>query len=345
MMNSRYLSLSLLAAAVLAGCQTVPENQTLEQARSGYASAQSNPQVAQLAPLELKEAGDALARANAAAEKREDARTIENLAYVAKQKVAIAEETATRKNAEAKVNEAAGERSKVQLEARTVEAEQARQQAAAAQQTAEEKAAALAASEADAEIARQQAMAAQQSAEQNAAARSAAEAEAEAARQQAAAAQNQSAAALAAADEQNKARLEAMQAQLDALNAKPTPRGMVITLGDVLFDTGKAQLKSGGTRNVQKLADFLKNYPERKVEIDGFTDSVGSEESNQALSEQRANAVRASLENMGVAADRISTRGFGESLPVASNATRAGRQLNRRVEIVLSDDSGNIPQR
>jgi outer membrane protein OmpA-like peptidoglycan-associated protein len=121
---------------------------------------------------------------------------------------------------------------------------------------------------------------------------------------------------------------------MDALHAKKTPRGMVITLGDVLFDTNKAQLKSGGLRNVQKLADFLKQYPTRKVQIEGFTDSTGSTARNQVLSEQRA-----------VTSDRISTKGYGESYAIASNNNAAGRQLNRRVEIVLSDADGNIKPR
>ena len=88
--------------------------------------------------------------------------------------------------------------------------------------------------------------------------------------------------------------------QLKELNAKKTERGLVITLGDVLFSTNKAQLKSGGMRNVQKLADFLKQYPQRKVLVEGYTDSTGSNSLNQELSERRANAVRTALLDMGI---------------------------------------------
>ena len=323
MIHHRFFSLSLLTAAVLSGCSSMPESPTLDEAQSRYNSAQANPQVSTLAPLELRDAGDALARARAAQSNREDARVVDNLAYVAKQKVAIAQETATRKNAEAKVADAADERRKVQLQARTVEADQAKQQAALAQQSAEEKSAALAAANA--------------ASEQDKIRLAAAAAETEAAQRQAANAQASAA--------QDQARLQELQAQMDDLQAKKTERGMVITLGDVLFDSGKAQLKSGGLRNVQKLGAFLNKYPQRKVQIEGFTDSVGNENFNQELSEQRANVVRAALLDRGITSDRASTRGYGESLPVASNDNKAGRQLNRRVEIVLSDESGKITQR
>ena len=129
------------------------------------------------------------------------------------------------------------------------------------------------------------------------------------------------------------------------MEAKKTDRGMVVTLGDVLFDTNQAQLKSGGMRNVRKLADFFKQYPKRNVMIEGFTDSTGSSSRNQELSDQRVHSVRTALLDMGVSGDRITSRGYGESHPVASNNTTAGRQLNRRVEIVVSDDGGNIAPR
>jgi outer membrane protein OmpA-like peptidoglycan-associated protein len=134
-------------------------------------------------------------------------------------------------------------------------------------------------------------------------------------------------------------------AQLKALNAQKTERGMVITLGDVLFSTNKAQLKSGGMRNVQKLADFLTQYPQYKVSIEGHTDSQGSDEYNQELSDRRADAVKSALMDMAIDNNRVSTRGYGEGFPVASNDNAAGRQLNRRVEIILSDENGNIVPR
>jgi outer membrane protein OmpA-like peptidoglycan-associated protein len=120
-----------------------------------------------------------------------------------------------------------------------------------------------------------------------------------------------------------------LEAQLTALEARKTDRGMVITLGDVLFDTNQAQLKSGGMRNVQKLADFFRQYPQRTLMIEGFTDSIGSASSNQDLSERRAGSVRTALLDMGISRDRMTSRGYGESYPAAGNDTATGRQLNR----------------
>ena len=131
-----------------------------------------------------------------------------------------------------------------------------------------------------------------------------------------------------------------VQAELDALKAKPTPRGLVLTLGDVLFDTGRAELNPGAARKLDQLAQFLNEHPERRVEIDGFTDSVGSDSYNQDLSSRRADAVKSALLSRGIDASRIATRGYGKTFPVASNTESGGRQLNRRVEVVIGGDNG-----
>ncbi|MGB7988981.1 MAG: OmpA family protein [Candidatus Methylophosphatis roskildensis] len=136
-----------------------------------------------------------------------------------------------------------------------------------------------------------------------------------------------------------RARAKTLEEQLDQLKAKQTKRGMVLTLGDVLFDTGRATLNPGAARAIDQLATFLKENPARTIEIEGYTDSVGSEQMNQTLSERRANAVKNALMDRGIESNRIAARGFGEGNPVASNATAAGRQQNRRVEIVISGTS------
>lgn len=182
--------------------------------------------------------------------------------------------------------------------------------------------------------------------------------EADAARQQALTAQDQTRSAqdqtrsaqdqTRAAEEQTRAaelRNRQLEERFKELDAKPTPRGWVITFGDVLFGTGQARLKSGSSRNIEKLADVLQSYPKRTVLIEGFTDSTGSEATNMALSQRRSAAVRDALIDKGVNPSRISTRGYGEAYPVAGNTSSSGRQLNRRVEIILSDDTGLIPPR
>ena len=131
-----------------------------------------------------------------------------------------------------------------------------------------------------------------------------------------------------------------LQAGVDALKAKPTPRGLVLTLGDVLFDTGRSELNPGAARKLDQLSEFLMEHPERRVQIDGFTDSVGSDSYNQDLSQRRADSVKAALISRGVDPSRIGSQGYGKSFPVANNVDSGGRQLNRRVEVVIGGDNG-----
>lgn len=165
--------------------------------------------------------------------------------------------------------------------------------------------------------------------------------EAEKARMDADAARTQAEAARmqAAASQQ---RAVALEDQLSALKAKQTDRGMVLTLGDVLFDTGKATLKPGAMKTIDNLAAFMQQHPERKVLIEGYTDSVGSEAMNEELSQRRADSVRDALALRGVAFDHVEVHGLGERYPVASNDSNAGRQQNRRVEVVFSDKGGGF---
>jgi outer membrane protein OmpA-like peptidoglycan-associated protein len=131
-----------------------------------------------------------------------------------------------------------------------------------------------------------------------------------------------------------------LQAEVDALKAKPTPRGLVLTLGDVLFDTGRAELNPGAGRKLDQLAQFLSEHKDRRVQIDGFTDSVGTDSYNEDLSRRRADAVKSALLVRGIDSTRISTQGYGKSFPVADNNDSGGRQLNRRVEVVIGGDDG-----
>ncbi len=131
-----------------------------------------------------------------------------------------------------------------------------------------------------------------------------------------------------------------LQAEVDQLNAKPTPRGLVLTLSDVLFDTGRSQLNPGSARKLDQIAQFLTDHPERRVQIDGFTDSVGTDSYNQDLSQRRADAVKSALAQRGIDPSRIGSQGYGKGFPVADNTDSGGRQLNRRVEVVIGEDNG-----
>jgi outer membrane protein OmpA-like peptidoglycan-associated protein len=138
--------------------------------------------------------------------------------------------------------------------------------------------------------------------------------------------------------------LESARQQLQDLQAKQTERGMVVTLGDVLFDTGRATLKPGAERALERLAQFLKTNPGTRIIVEGHTDSVGSEAYNEELSQRRAQAVTEALRARGIPAEQYQAKGLGKAYPVASNETPAGRQQNRRVEIVFSDASGRFAE-
>jgi outer membrane protein OmpA-like peptidoglycan-associated protein len=303
-MTPRFLKPAVFASAILlAACSTTPTTTpTLDQARADFVAANNNPQISSYAPLQFKEASDALDRANAAAAKKESLSDIDRLAYIAKQKIATAQEVARAKAAEANIADASRQRTEISLEARTAEAERAKRDAANAQ-----------------------------------AAAAAAQQQAATAQQQAATAQDQTRMMAERA-----ARLEAL---LVDLNAKKTERGMVVTIGDVLFATNEANLTPNGMSTLRKLADVMAQNPERSVLVEGFTDSTGSSSYNQNLSQRRANAVAMALGSMGVPRERIAMKAYGEAFPVAANDTASNRQLNRRVEIVLSNDNAPIPPR
>jgi outer membrane protein OmpA-like peptidoglycan-associated protein len=205
---------------------------------------------------------------------------------------------------------------------------------------AERDALAAATARAEAEAARRDADAARQAAD---AAKLAADAEAQQARAQAQ--QAQAAAALAEQDrtraEQEKIALrERLREQLNViLETRETARGLIVNVSDVLFDTGSATLKPGAREKLARVAGILASHPDLKIEIEGHTDSVGSDDYNQRLSERRAESVRAYLVQQRIPPTAVDAEGFGESRPVATNDTPAGRQQNRRVELVVSGES------
>jgi len=135
-----------------------------------------------------------------------------------------------------------------------------------------------------------------------------------------------------------KAESDQLMKELASLKAQQTERGIVLTIGDVLFATGKADLSANADKSVAKLAEFLKKNPNRNVLIEGHTDSVGKDDSNLALSQKRADSVKAKLVADGIEAGRITTVGYGKKFPVASNDTKAGKAQNRRVDVVILNE-------
>jgi outer membrane protein OmpA-like peptidoglycan-associated protein len=310
---SRFVPVAL--AAAIAACSSMPDRDVaLDQARMARDAARDSADVRTYAPLEYKRADDTYHSAEAAYNDHQSESTVDHLAYLAKRRSEQALEVGKEKAAEATVAAASAERDRVQLAAKAQEAARAQREARVATMVAE-------ASQAQAIDARRQAYIAQQQADASSAA-------AIAYQQQAAAATDQT---------------RALQLQLADLQAQSTDHGLVITLGDVLFDTGSDRLREPGLIVVSKLAAFLQQYPARTVEVEGFTDSVGSDAYNQQLSQRRAEAIRIALVNAGIGTERITTHGYGEQYPIASNADPTGRQMNRRVEVVISDASGRIP--
>lgn len=297
-----------LAVLLMSGCAPT-QNAMLISARENFAKVQSDPDVNKYAPLELQDAKTAMDMAEKNSRDGAETAEVEHLAYLAKQKALLSSEVAAMKIADKRVEEAGSKRNKVLLDARTQEADMAGQEAEAQRLAAEEQ--------------RGMAEDARKEAEQSSAAADLARLD------------------TAAAEE----RAKRLEAEIADLNAVQTERGLVLTLGDVLFDTAKSDLKAGAFSVVEKLASFLQEYPTRTVEIEGFTDSVGSEDYNFGLSLHRAEAVRNALNGRGIAIDRILYHGYGETFPVATNDTAEGRQRNRRVEVIISDENGVIAER
>lgn len=135
-----------------------------------------------------------------------------------------------------------------------------------------------------------------------------------------------------------KADADKLMRELADLKAKQTDRGIVLTIGEVLFAFGKADLSTDANRSVSKLAGFLTKYPNRNVLIEGHTDSIGSDEYNLELSRKRAESVNERLIGFGIDPGRITTVGYGEKYPAVSNDTEANRALNRRVEVVILNE-------
>ncbi len=140
-------------------------------------------------------------------------------------------------------------------------------------------------------------------------------------------------------------RADALAQALQRMQARQTDRGLVVTVRDVLFDTDQSRLQPGAQRTAEQLAEVLRQYPQRRVRIEGFADARGSEQYNLRLSQRRAEAFRDALIAHGVSQDRIEVQGLGEAFPVATNRTTEGRQQNRRIEVLFSDDTGLLKAR
>lgn len=253
-----------------------------------------------------------------AAQMAEDARLIA-VRRMEEERLAAERMASQKRESEAQAHATQAESEKAAAERAKAEAEQAKAEAERAKAEAQSAAERAGKEKNEAEAARAAALAQQQ----------AAEAETAKARQSASQA------------EQEKLQLrDQLRQQLNLiLETRETARGLIVNMSDVLFDTGKYTLKPGAREKLSKISGIIIAHPGLKLEVEGHTDSVGSDEFNQRLSEQRANTVREYLVTQGVKADAVTARGFGKTRPVTSNETASGRQMNRRVELVVSGEA------
>jgi outer membrane protein OmpA-like peptidoglycan-associated protein len=285
--------------AVLAACSTAPTQPDGAAAlRSRLTQLQADSELGTLAPLAIKDAEVAV---TAAEQPQKDTALSAHRMVMADRKIEVAKATAQTHYAVNQRKVLDDQRDAMRLNARTMEADSANRRAdvAVADASNQKRAADLA--RVDAANARS---------------------DADAARDATATAQRDA--------------ME-LQQQIDELQAKVTDRGLVLTLGDVLFSSGTADLNSGGNNRLGKLATFMNKYPERTALIEGHTDSMGSDAYNQGLSQRRADAVKSYLVGQTVNSTRLTASGRGESSPVGDNSSATGRQQNRRVEVIIEN--------
>ncbi|WP_085315807.1 OmpA family protein [Derxia lacustris] len=279
------LALSAAALALslaFAGCASAPKaNPQIEAARAEVMRADASPAAVSYAPNELRDAKEALKRADAAWVQDGDEAEASHQSELATRRAAVALAVAQSRADAERLKTVQAETDRIRLQARGAEADRARMQAEQAQAQAS----------------------------------------------------------------QAQAQAERLKTELSSLQAQQSDRGMVVTFGDLLFAFNSAALAPSAAPRIDKLAEFLNENPQRKISVEGYTDSIGSDSYNQQLSQRRAEAIKQALLLKGIAADRVMTQGLGESYPVADNATADGRAMNRRVEVVIGDEQGGVKSR
>lgn len=327
-MSARLLIAALLAVA-LSACHTAPKKDlALERARAQLEQLKADEELAGYAPSALGEAERALRTAELAT--GNDHQRI-HLLYMANRQIEIARVIARREQLQQEYDALTAERNAMRVRAGQLETERARAEAAQArllfaasaeeaERERREKEAALAAQAEqarNAEMAKEEAEQAKRLAESRASEVELARREADLAMQQA----------------------DTLRQQLENLQLRQTESGVVVTLGDVLFESGQSVLLESARSSLIEVVDLLQSEPDKQIRIEGHTDSVGSTQANLELSQRRADAVMNSLISLGLDAGRVTAVGLGEDFPIASNEDEGGRSRNRRVDVILLDES------
>lgn len=318
----------LSAVAALSACTTAPKKDlALEQVKTQLEELQDDGDLANYAPLALGEAERALRRAETWTGKA-DYRV--HLIYMADRRIQIARAVAQHEQLEDEYIRLGEERNQLLVRASQLEAERARFEAEQARLISEAQAE-------DARRAREEAeLAARRQAESQ---RTAEQAQEEAAQARALAASSVTEAELARREAQLATEAaDTLRRQLENLQLRQTESGVVVTLGDVLFETGETQLREEALASLVEVVDLLQSEPDKQIRIEGHTDSTGNPETNLRISQQRADAVLEALVSLGVDAARVTAKGMGQDFPIATNETQDGRAQNRRVDVILLDD-------
>jgi outer membrane protein OmpA-like peptidoglycan-associated protein len=318
----------IIMLVLLSACTAAPKKDlALERVKDELENLKSNPELSGYAPLALGEAERALRNAELATG---DDLYRSYLVYMADRRIQIARTMAEREQHEQTLDKLEDEHSRMLIKASRLEADQARLEAERARllvaTTSEEAERANEERESAVQKEAESARAALLSAEEADQARRLAESrasEADFARREADLASQQ---------------VTSLTRQLENLQLRETESGVVVTLGDVLFSSGQAQLVEGGRSSLEEVVDLLQTEPDKKIRVEGHTDSMGDADANLLLSEQRAQAVRDALVSLGVASERVTALGMGEDFPISSNEDEDGRARNRRVDVILLDN-------
>ncbi len=327
-MNRRLTKVTLMLTLVLlSACVAAPKKDlALDRVRGELDDLKSNPELAGYAPLAVGEAERALRNAELASG---DDLYRSYLVYMADRRIQIARTMAEREQHEQILDVLAKEQSAMLIKASQLEADQARMDAAQARLL-------VATTAEDAQRAREEREEALQKEAESARAAQLSAEEADQARRVADSRASEAEYARLEADLASK-QVTSLTRQLENLQLRETESGVVVTLGDVLFASGQATLV-GGRSSLEEVVDLLQTEPDKKIRVEGHTDSLGDADANLLLSEQRAKAVLEALVSLGVANDRISSLGMGEDFPISSNEDEEGRARNRRVDVILLDN-------
>jgi outer membrane protein OmpA-like peptidoglycan-associated protein len=318
----------VLMLTLLTACTAAPKKDlALERVRDELDSLKSNTELAGYAPAAVGEAERAL---RAAEQAQGDDLYRSYLVYMADHRIQIARTMAEREQYEQALDELEDQRSSMLIKSSQLEADQARKEAELARML-------VATTEEDAQRAREEREAALQKEAESARAAELSAEEATQARRLADSSASEAEYARREAEIASQ-QVSSLTRQLENLQLRETESGVVVTLGDVLFASGQVQLVDGGLASLEEVVDLLQTEPDKKIRVEGHTDSRGEADANMELSTQRASAVREALVSLGVAAERVTSAGMGEDFPIASNEDEAGRAQNRRVDVILLDN-------